>query len=224
MRYNSVCTDVTCHRENKMKYWFIIILLTGCSRITNSDNYYIETEDKLGKVNDIQEVIEQVSRTFRKSDKRLIAELTKVYNHNDDYKVLLTTGLKKENGLSNYLLDSIFYDSRGNDTLKINYVHRNSTWLKNQVYIKRFRPDNQISYFKTERFNDKNRFLKEIFYTYTNHSKLESETEFECSVIVSCDSLYKKVYYYDTVNKFDSTASFFWRDKNWTRIKRKNGK
>ena len=141
----------------------------------------------------------------------------RVFNYNNDPRIFQLTGLKKENGLSDYTLDSIFYDKRGNDTLKVSYVSAGGKWVKSMSYKMRFRPDNAVYYSKMERHNDP-KFTNESFYTYNEAGKVIRETEYRCSVKAPCDSTYKKVYYYSASQHLDSMANFTWENKKWQRV------
>jgi hypothetical protein len=125
--------------------------------------------------------------------------------------------LKKENGLSDYTLDSIYYDKRGNDTLKVSYISVGGKWIKTMSYKMRFRPDNAVYYSKMERHNDP-KFTNETFYSYNGAGKVTRETEYRCSVKSPCDSTYKKLYYYNAAQHLDSMVNFTWESKKWQRV------
>ncbi len=205
-----------------------IFTLLGCNSNSISQSVTVETESKYDTVRNEKVLSGQIVRSFRSSDRKLLAELTKVNNYNDDYKLTLITGFTKKDGLSDFLLDSLFYDKNGNMTLKKSYVKRNGTWVQKQYSQSTYRPDNQIAHFKTERLNEKKTFSKQVFYSYNEQGKLISETEYECSDYHPCDSSFKKQYFYNQNGKQDSTKFFTWSDKNWvfrrTFGKTKNGR
>lgn len=194
---------------------FIALLITNCNSSEVPKGFFIETENRYDTINGKAELSGQILRLRRNSDSLVFTEMLKVNNYNDDYKILLITGISKKDGLKEFLLDSIFYDNQKNDTLKRSYVFRNDNWELTQYFFKSFRQDNQIEYFKTERPNDSIKYRKEIFYTYDRLNRLTAETEYECRIHSTCDSTYKKLYFFNSENKIDSTQYYIWQNTNW---------
>jgi hypothetical protein len=161
-------------------------------------------------------------------DSLLYSEMTKLSNYNDDYKIFLLTGIEKKDGLKEFLLDSIFYDSQNNDTLKRCYIFRDNEWKLKQCFSKSFRLDRQLNYFKTERPNDLVKYKREIFYWYDSLNRCNTETSFECSKNRICDSIRKKIYFLSLSNKIDSTQYFYWKENIWvydyTNVRAEKGK
>ena len=193
--------------------WFSFIQINGGGK----EELYAKTDDKYEVVDGSKEMVGQTISTFRKSDNNLVAKIVRVFNYNNDPRIFQLTGLKKENGLSDYTLDSIFYDRRGNDTLKVSYVSVGGKWMKSMSYRMKFRPDNTVAYAKMERHNDP-KFTNETFYTYNETGKLIVQTEYRCSVKAPCDSTYKKRYYYSSARHPDSIADYTWENKKWQRV------
>ena len=181
------------------------------------EEYFSKSEEKYEMVDGNREIVGQTIGTYRKSDNNMVVKMVRVFNYNNDPRIFQLTGLKKENGLSDYTLDSIFYDKRGNDTLKVSYNSIGGKWVKSMSYKMRFRPDNAVYYSKMERHNDP-KFTNESFYTYNEAGKVIRETEYRCSVKAPCDSTYKKVYYYSPSQHLDSMANFTWENKKWQRV------
>src|SRR5690606_32773620 len=129
------------------------------------DDSFVQTEDQYETIDGKEQIVSQLVKTLRVSDSLPIANLTKVYNYNNDIRLQYLTGLTKEDGLQDYLLDSIYYDKLGNDTLKKSFVHLNNEWQPTQTFYKKFSAGKKVSYFMTERPFKKDRyFKKEIFY------------------------------------------------------------
>ena len=193
----------------------ILFLAASCK---SESEYNIKTEDRYEVVDGKRELVEQVVQTFRKLDNRPVSKLTRVSNYDNDIRIEQLTGLTRDKGLREYLLDSIYYDSKGNDTLKIGYVHLGD-WQRTQITRKTFRADGKVEYFVTERTAGGNtHFKKEIFYKYSPAGEILSETEFECSLLVKCDSLYKKTFRYDPNGGVDSVM-YSWAEKKWSEVK-----
>jgi hypothetical protein len=191
----------------------VLILMISCK---SGDQFIITTEDSVRMIGNKREVIEQIVQTLRKSDNKPITKVTRLCNYDDDVRIKYRTGLSKENGLQDYLLDSIYYDENGNDTLRESFVRINNKWMKTQLFRKTFRVDNQVQYFMTERhIEGRTKYKREIFYKYSDRGNILSETEFECSKMVACDSLSKKRFFYNSKGSVDSTVSYVWFDKTW---------
>jgi hypothetical protein len=200
-------------RKPHPMFALVLTLMISCK---SGDQFKIITEDSVRVIGNKREVIEQIVQTLRKSDNKPIAKLTRLCNYDDDIRIKYLTGLSKENGLQDYLLDSIYYDANGNDTLKESFVRIDNKWMKSQFYRKTFRADNQVQYFVTERHPEgRTMYKREIFYKYSDLGNILSETEFECSEMVSCDSLSKKLFFYNSKGAVDSTVSYVWFDKRW---------
>jgi hypothetical protein len=210
----SASLDRTSMR-NHYYVFFFIFLLTNCGGANNPKGYYIETESHYDTVDGISKLSGQILRLRRKSDNLIFTETTKINNYNDDMKLLLVTGISKKDGLKVFSLDSIFYDERGNDTLKLTYIFIKDKWNLRQYTIKKFRSDNQIFYFRTERIDDSSGFQKNIFYSYDNQNRLIAETEYECLKPRDCDSTIKKRHFYSLSNKTDSIQLFYWKNQRW---------
>src|SRR5688500_18841771 len=98
----------------------LLLILTGSCK--SDSDYTIKTEDRHEVVDGKKEIVGQVVQSLRKMDNKPISKLTRVFNYDNDLRIEQLTGLTKDKGLKDYLLDSIYYDSKGNDTLKISYV------------------------------------------------------------------------------------------------------
>jgi hypothetical protein len=210
-----------------VKKYSTILLLTLLTVSCNSDKekYIIQTEDQYDTIDNKKEIVSQTIKTLRISDSLPIAILTKVSNYNNEIRLKYLTGLNKEDGLQEYLLDSLYYDNFGNDTLKKSFVQLDNNWQLAQTFYKKFRADNQVSYFMTERpFKKDYYFKKEIFYAYNNAGNILTETEVECRLKNECDSIFKKKYIYNVPGKLDSTISYIWKNNEWTEFKKKNGR
>lgn len=192
-----------------------LILTVSCKP---ESEFIINIKDRYEVVDGKKEVVEQVIQSLRKSDNKPVSRLTRIFNYDDDVRIEYATGLTKDDGLRDYLLDSIYYDSNANDTLKISYVHLDK-WYKTQLTRKEFRPDNQVEYFRTER-QIKGSFKMEIFYKYLSSGRLFSKTEFECSHLVACDSVFKTTFRYDSNGAVDSTM-YTWHDNKWNDVGKK---
>jgi len=199
-----------------LKLLLLLFLAFTQTTRTGKEELFTKTEYSYEVVDGNREVIGETISTFRKSDNVLRAKLTRIFNYKDDPRIYQLSGLRKENGLSDYTLDSIYYDKRGNDTLKVSYISTGGKWVKTMSYKMRFRSDNAVYYSKMERHNDP-KFTNETFYTYNNAGKVVAETEYRCSVKSPCDSTYKKVYYYNTSQQLDSMANFTWENRKWQR-------
>jgi hypothetical protein len=197
-----------------VKMLTLLGILTASCR--PDDDLITKIEDRYELVGGKKVVAEQIVQSLRKSDNKPISRLTKIFNYDNDIKIKISTGLTKEEGLQDYLLDSIYYDSNGNDTLKVSFVHLDNEWQKVQLFRKAFRPDYEVEYFMTERL-DRVSYKKEIFYKYSDTGRILSETEFECSQLANCDSVYKKTFLYDSNGDRDSTM-YAWTDNQWTEI------
>jgi hypothetical protein len=192
----------------------LIILTASCK---SDSEYTIKVEDRHEIVDGKKEIVGQVVQSLRKLDNKPISKLTRVFNYDNDLRIQQLTGLTKDKGLNDYLLDSIYYDSRGNDTLKVSYVHMDK-WHRTQITRKEFRADNKIEYFITERNIERHPYSKlEIFYKYSSTGQILSETEFECSQIIDCDSLYKKIFIHDSNGGIDSIM-YMWAHNNWHEV------
>lgn len=194
----------------------------SCSQ---KQNLIVQTDDKYEVIDGRKQIVAQTIKTLRKVDSLPIKIVTKIFNYEDDIRIKYSTGLSKQDGLQEYLMDSIFYDSKGNDTLKKSFVRLSNKWQPAQIFYKRFRFDNQVNYFMTERpFKKGTYFKKEIFYSYNDNAKLLKETEVECRQRNLCDSTFRRQYLYNSNGKLDSTFSYIWRNGKWMEIKRRNGR
>lgn len=196
----------------------LLVLFIAFNSCNKRDAYLTEKFPEFRIIEGKKELVGQKIKTFELPGKRLIAELYQVYNYNEDPR-LNSMGYFKKDGLQNYLLDSIFYDSEHKDTLKISFSMQDKKWKKIQSLKKKFNNEGKIEYLITERLDSKPLLKKEIFYTYTKSGLLSSETEFECSGIVECDSLLKKKYFYNLNGVLDSTITYKWKNSNWIVIK-----
>ena len=214
---------------------FNILLLTLLTVLTVSCNSnkgtFIQTEDQYDTIDGKKQVVSQTIKTLRISDSLPIAILTKVSNYNNDIRLKYLTGLKKEDGLQDYLLDSLYYDKFGNDILKKSFVHLDNNWQPSQTFYKKFTTDKQVSYFMTERPFKKDFYSKkETFYVYNKDGKILTETEAECSLRnagfsrCDCDSIFKTRNIYNTTGKLDSTIYYTWTNNEWTEHKKKNSR
>lgn len=201
--------------EEKLLIIFLFVLIQV--NRSGKEEFYSKTDESYEVVDGSKEMVGQTISTFRKSDNNLAAKLVRVFNYNNDPRIYQLTGLKKENGLSDYTIDSIYYDQRGNNTLKVSYISIGGKWVKTMSYRTKFNPDNSVMYSKMERHNDP-KFTNETFYSYNKAGKVTRETEYRCSVKFPCDSTYKKVYYYNSGQLLDSIADFTWENKKWQRV------
>ena len=193
---------------------FLTVLVVSCNLDTGT---LTQVEAEYETIDGEKQVVSQAIKTIRKTDSLPVVILTKVSNYNNDIRIKYLTGLDKEDGLKDYLLDSIYYDSKGNDTMRISYVHLDK-WQKTQFTRKKFRNDNKVEHFLTERnIKDRPDFKREIFYKYSQTGQILSETEFECSHEVDCDSLFKKIFIYDLDGEIDSIM-YTWTDKKWNKV------
>lgn len=196
----------------------VVFTLLSFNASISAQKTYVETENRYDSSQGQKLISGQIVRTFRSSDKKLVSELKKIINYNDDIKVRLMTGLSKKDGLSDYLLDSMFYDGSGNMIMQKTYVKAKGKWIKKQYYKKTYTYDIQPAYSKTAKPTDKAGSSKEIFYRYNDQGWLISETEVECTDNGRCDSLLKKQYYYNSAGKQESAKSFIWTERKWMYI------
>lgn len=200
----------------------LIILTASCN--SDKQKFIIQTENQYDTIDGKKQIVSQTIKTLRMTDSLPISILTKVSNYNNDIRLKYLTGLGQDDGLQDYLLDSIYYDNIGNDTLKKSFVHLDNNWQPAQTFYKKFTADKQVSYFMTERpFKKDHYFKKEIFYAYNNTGNILTETEVECHQINDCDSIFKKKYIYSSTGKLDSTIFYTWKNNEWTEHKKKNG-
>ncbi len=200
----------------------LIFLVISCK--TENDLFYSKTDEKYEIIDGEKKVVSEITQTYRKIDSLPISKLEKTSNFSNDLRMKNLTGLEKENGLQNYLLDSIYYDKFKNDTLKKCFVFINKKWELTQLFHKKFNQNRKVEHFMTERpFNKKRYYKKETFYIYNNSGKIVSETELECSEKTICDSIFKRKYIYDSNGKLEMKISYIWENKKWTELNRKNG-
>jgi hypothetical protein len=201
-----------------------MILLTVLTFSCNTDKnkFIVLTDDQYKKIDEKNIIVFQVKRTLRASDSLPVSTLTKVFNYNNDTQTHYLTGLRKEDGLQDYLLDSVYYDSMGNDTLTRMFIYLNNRWQPIQIFRRKFRPDNQIVYFLSERPYQKGKYYKkETNYRYNTAGRKVIQAEFEC-FNESCDSIYKKEYVYNLAGHLDSTISYQWENNEWIELEKKN--
>lgn len=190
-----------------------------CISCSDQGNYKTEKISEFKMVKGKKELVGQRIRTIELATDRVITELTQIYNFNDDAR-LQSTGYFKKDGFQDYLLDSIFYDSIGNDVLKISYSLKNKKWNATQSFKKKYSAERKIEHFITERLNSTSDYRKEILYKYNKSGLVSSETEFECSAMVKCDSIFKKKYFYNLHETLDSIISYKWENNRWVEMKR----
>jgi hypothetical protein len=187
-----------------------------------NEEFFLKTEEKYEIVDGKKEIASETIKTLRVSDSLPVVILTKVSNYGNDARMQYLTHLTKEDGLQDYLLDSIYYDKFGNDTLKRSYVCIGKNWQPAQISRKQFRPDKQVNHLMTERpFKQNSYFRKEIFYSYNDNGKIISETELECTEKTVCDSTFKINYLYNLSGNNDSTVSYIWKNNEWIEFKKK---
>jgi hypothetical protein len=196
--YMIVCTSLFAQKQNARK---------------PATTYHTKTDDSYEVVDGNKELVGQTISTFEDPDNLLVRRLNKVFNYKNDPRVLKLTGFTKNDGLQDYTLDSIFYDNRGNDTLKVSYVYNGKIWIKAMTSRMKYRPDNQVKYSKLEKHQQPG-FTNETFYSYNNEGKLTNETHYKCSQ-GKCDSTYKQTYYYSTRAQPDSVIEYTWQNKAW---------
>jgi hypothetical protein len=210
-----------------MRQFITILFLTLLTVSCNSDEekLIIQTENQYDTIDGKNQIVSQLIKTLRMTDSLPISILTKVSNYDNDIRLKYLTGLSKENGLQDYLLDSIYYDKIGNDTLKKSFVRFEKNWQPAQTFHKKFTPDKQVSYFMTERpFKIDSYYKKEVFYVYNDAGKVLAEIEVECQKRNYCDSIFKKKYVYNETGRLDSTISYIWKNNEWTEFKKNNGR
>lgn len=205
---------ITIMRKNLL---FLLVFLSSCNFA--EDGYYTKTTTKNELVDNKPVVVSEKIETFRMSDHKRTAVLTKVFNYDDDIKIKTLTGLTKKDGLQNYLLDSIFYDKMGNDSLKKCFVFIDKQWQLTQIFIQKFDQNNKIIFYMTERpFSGMQYYKKEIYYKYNSFGKILSETEFECNQN-TCDSIFKKEYIYNSENKLEKQIFYTGKKGTWKEFK-----
>ena len=200
----------------------ILVVLASLVFACNEDNnrFIIQTKDQYDTINGENRLVAQIIKTLRVSDSLPIVILTRVSNYHNDIRARHLTGLTEEDGIQNYLMDSVYYDGRGNDTLKQSFVYLHEEWQSTQVFHKRFREDGQVSYFMTERPYKKDHYFKqEIFYSYNNDGSISTETEVECFTKTDCDSVFREEFIYNFVGDIDSTVLYLWEDGRWVEFK-----
>lgn len=208
---------------------FLTILTVSCN--SGKQRFIIQTENQYDTIEGKKQIVLQTIKTLRVMDSLPISILTQVSNYNNDTRIKHLTGLGKDEGLQDYMLDSIYYDSSGNDTLKKSYLHLDNNWQQVQTFYKKFNSDKQVSYFMTERPFKKDFYSKnETFYIYDKNGKILTETKAECSLRnagftrCNCDSLFKTKYIYNKTGQLDKTLFYVWEKNEWTEHKKKNGR
>ena len=202
--------------------FFFLLTSSGCAQ---KNNFIEKVDNKYEVVDEKKQLVGQIVKQLRQKDSLPVTILTKVFNYEDDTRLKYLTGFSKKDGLQPYLVDSIFYDLNGNDTMTKSFARLNNAWQPIQLFYKRFRSDNKVDYFMTERsFKKDYYFKKEIFYLYNDNGKLLSETEAECRQRNNCDSTFKKQYIYSENGKVDSIISFSWKNNSWVELRRRNGR
>lgn len=203
---------------------FLLFLIASCN--LDKKTFIIQIENQYDTIDGKKQIVSQEIKTLRSVDSLPITILTKISNYKNDTRLKYLTGQSKENGLQDFLLDSIYYDKFGNDTLKKSFVRINNKWQQAQSFFKKFRTDNQIRYFMTERPFKKDYYSKrEIFYLYNKKRQILTETETECSILNAgfsrcvCDSIFKTKYFYSQTGILDSTVSYMWLDDKWSKLK-----
>ena len=207
----------------KIVSMLLIFLIASCS--VDENGFIVQSENQYEIINGKNILVGQVIRTLRISDSLPVAVLTKVSNYQNDTRIQYMTGLTEKDGIQNYLLDSLYYDETGNDTLKKSFVHQNKKWQPTQIFYKKFGKYNRVTYFMTERPYKKDRYSKkEIFYSYNSDGNIATQTEFECLTITDCDSVFKERYIYDPTGEVDSTVSYIWENNEWVEFRVKNSR
>ena len=190
------------------------IALVACNK---NGLYQTENIPTFKIIDGRKELVGQKIKTFELPAKRIQSELTQIYNYNDDAR-LESLGCFKKDGLKDYLLDSVFYDAIGNDTLKISFLMKDKKWTKVQSVKKRYNHEGHIEYLVAESLKGTPAYKKETFCKYYTSGLLSSETEFECYDIVGCDSTFKKMYYYNSKGVLDSIEAYKWKNREWAKI------
>jgi len=197
----------------------MILLVMTIALVACNKNGLYQTENipTFKIIDGRKELVGQKIKTFELPAKRLQSELTQIYNYNADAR-LESLGCFKKDGLKDYLLDSVFYDAIGNDTLKISFLMKDKKWTKVQSVKKRYNHEGHIEYLVAESLKGTPAYKKETFSKYNKSGLLSSETEFECYDIVGCDSTFKKMYYYNSKGILDSIVAYKWKNREWTKI------
>lgn len=164
--------------------------------------------------------IDKKVNTIRKSDGKVIASLSQINNISNDYKTALFSGAAKEDGFYDYLLDSMSYDGEGNLVLQRMYVNKNGQWIFTQETINEFDKKGRLLKFTTER-PDSARYTKQVIsYKYNDKGLKVEESQFECSGIHLCDSVFKTKYLYNGGQQVNSTETYIWKRDKWIEFKR----
>lgn len=210
--------------KNLLIYLILIIVAAGCG---NSESMPVEVSSTLSefRTDTIPTIIIEGEHTgvrtsheiltIRLIDSVVVKRLTQLNNFFNDAKLLTLTGYSSKDGLSDYLMDSIFYDSNRNDTLTKMYVKtKNKNWAYVQSIKRDFDEQNNLKHLLSERFVPKHKIVEE-FYTYHNN-RLKEQTTYWCdSSIPICDSTSKSIYFQDNNGNLDSIQLFNWENGKW---------
>ncbi|PWJ40805.1 hypothetical protein [Sediminitomix flava] len=177
--------------------------------------YKIVTDNEYELVEEEKTLVKQTIKKVNKSDGRAVAVLTKYYNYNNDLRVKLLTGLTKEQGLSDFQLDSLYYDEQGNTIRKVNFLFKKGRWVKASILEKKYDDKQQLIYESKEGAKGILIVKNEKYHRYNLEGKLISTSEMECTPTTGCDSLSKVEYVYSTQEQPDTVFNYIWKEDNW---------
>jgi hypothetical protein len=181
-------------------------LLFGCQNAEYETSIELRTEKINGSTCSLR-----VTKTIRKFDGKVIAELKQLSNFENSKSIMEHMGIQKSDGFVEISVDSVFYNDQGYDTLKNEYSKQNDIWKKRIILIKKYNRDNQIFFYNIKYlFNGIDR---KTIYTYNSANQLESEIQIEKE-----DSIYKKKYFLSK-NKIDSVSEFIYKGGFWEMYK-----
>jgi hypothetical protein len=192
------------------------VILLGCSN--SNEEFKTVKETKYQNIKGNKVATEEIVKIIRTSDDQPISILTRISNYSNDSRIKYLTGQSVEDGLQDYLLDSIYYNQRGNDTLKKSFVKLNSIWQPSQLFKKKYNDYDSVVYWVTERpFKPNHYYKREIFYKYNASKKLIAKTEFECMDRQRCDSILKTIYEYS--NGDSEEKLYIYTNDEWKEMK-----
>jgi hypothetical protein len=203
-------------KKNIVLFLVAIIVFTSCSQ--TNDEFKTVEETKYENINGEKTAVSQTVKTIRLNDNQPISILTRISNHTDDSRIKYLTGQTSKDGLKDYLLDSLFYNEKGKDTLKKSFVRLDTIWQPTQLFKKKYNDYDSLSYWETERpFKENHYYRRGIYYSYDSAKRLISKTEFECINRQKCDSILKTVYDYS--NNRPEQWRYLYKNDSWTELK-----
>src|ERR1035441_1006223 len=88
----------------------MLIILFIPQQGKKAGEYYVKTDNSYEVIDGEKEIVGQTITTFQKPDDRVVRRLNRIYNYKNDPRITELTGLQRTDGLSDYTLDSTFYD------------------------------------------------------------------------------------------------------------------